>query len=65
MTTQRLPERALLYWRIRLLIGCLVPALLGGFILYGGKAFYHPDPDLDGSVCVAVLCVLSDVSSLL
>ena len=26
------------------------------FILYGGKAFYHPDPDLDGSVCVAVLC---------
>ena len=35
------------------------------FILYGGKVFYHPDPDLDGSVCVAVLCVLSDVSSLL
>ena len=35
------------------------------FILYGGKAFYHPDPNLDGSVCVAVLCVLSDVSSLL
>ena len=33
MTTQRLPERALLYWRIRLLIGCLVPALLGGFFL--------------------------------
>ena len=34
MTTQRLPERALLYWRIRLLIGCLVPALLGGFLYY-------------------------------
>ena len=34
MTTQRLPERAQQYWRIRLLIGCLVPALLGGFLYY-------------------------------
>lgn len=40
MTTQRLPERALLYWRIRLLIGCLIPALLGGFLYYTAAKFF-------------------------
>lgn len=34
MTGQRLPTRTLTYWRIRLLLFCIAPAVLGGFFYY-------------------------------
>lgn len=34
MTGQRLPIRTLTYWRIRLLLFCIAPAVLGGFFYY-------------------------------
>ena len=55
MTTQRLPERALLYWRIRLLIGCLVPALLGGFLYYTAAKLFTILTLIWMAVCV-LLC---------
>lgn len=65
MTTQRLPERALLYWRIRLLIGCLVPALLGGFLYYTAAKLFTILTLIWMAVLCCCACVLSDVSSLL
>lgn len=34
MKGRHLPRRALNYWRIRLLISCALPALIGGFFYY-------------------------------
>ena len=34
MKGQRLPARALTYWRVRLLLCCIGPAVLGGFLFY-------------------------------
>lgn len=34
MTGQRLPARVLTYWRIRLLLFCIAPAITGGFLYY-------------------------------
>lgn len=40
MSGQRLPERALTYWRVQLLLMCIPPAFVGGFLYYtAARAF--------------------------
>ena len=40
MSGQRLPERALTCWRVRLLLLCIPPAFVGGFLYYtAARAF--------------------------
>lgn len=66
MTGQRLPTRTLTYWRIRLLLFCIAPAVFGRFfLLYSGKAVYYLDLCVDVVIFAAVFCLLSNVLSFL
>ena len=40
MTGQRLPARVLTYWRIRLLLFCIGPAMVGGFLYYTKASWF-------------------------
>ena len=62
MTGQRLPTRTLTYWRIRLLLFCIAPAVLGGFFYYTAARLFTI---VDVVIFAAVFCLLSNVLSFL